>query len=461
VLVTPPGVTNVEGSTITLTPTVAGLPNTYQWFFDGNPLSAAANFDGSAHYPNGVNSTSLVIAEAKPADSGTYFLGITNPIGDSISSNITVVVTPNTTPPSIVSVTSLGTVNTSGGSTNPYLVKVLFSAPIDPSSGGNSANYTFSPHVTIDQMTLLGSGANDIAATSLGANWREAILDTQGFLPGQKYTLTIAGVKDQSQTPVTIPTAAISFNAPVPTAGVVNWDYYYLGNSAGGIATLESDVNYPNAPQTNSTFTVLDSDPITHGDLNNNPTFGGLGDNYGDVISGWITPTVSGDYTFFLWVDDTGELDLSTDATAANLSAVATEDNAGGGFTEPTNSPDVDSSPITLVAGHAYFFRLLHTEGGGGDYAKVAWRISTDNTPAASLQPIPAAYLSAYSSVAAPQFGAPGLTNGVLTLNWSGSGATIQASTNLLTWTNVPGNPSPLVVPVNSGTNALYFRLSQ
>ena len=64
-------------------------------------------------------------------------------------------------------------------------------------------------------------------------------------------------------------------------------------------------------------------------------------------------------------------------------------------------------------------------------------------------------------TVAAPQFSVPTLTNGVLTLNWNGCRSHDSTSTDLLNWTNVPGNPSPLVVPVNSGTNALYFRLTQ
>jgi hypothetical protein len=271
-------------------------------------------------------------------------------------------------------------------------------------------------------------------------------------------------LKDQSQTPLTIPTTTTSFTAPVLTTGMVNWDYYYLGNSQGGIVSaLQGDPNYQAyAPQTNSYLTALDTDQITGGDLNNNPIFGSLGDNYGDVTSGWITPTVTTNYTFFLWTDDAGELDLSTDSNPANISAIATEATAGSGFVE-TNSnaggqPTEDSNPILLTAGQSYYIQVLHAEGGGGDYAKVAWRMQGDPTPAQNLSPIPGAFLSTYAPPAtAPQFGTLGLTNGTLTLNWSGG--TIQQSTDLLNWTNVPGNPSPLNVSVNSTTNTLFFRL--
>ena len=463
----PVGVTNVEFSTITLSAGVIGYPNTYQWYFNGNPLSAVSNPDGTSRYPNGVNSTNLVISEAKTTgDSGTYYLAIANPLGNIVSSNISVVVTPNTNPPTILSVTGLSTPNTAGapGGTIPFVVKVLFSGRIDPVTGGNVANYSISPSVTISQVTLLGSGPNDVAAESLGADWREATLVTSGLTPGKQYSLTVSGLKDQSQTPLSIPAYVQPFTAPALTTGVIAWDYYYLGTSGGGVASLQADPNYQAyAPQTNAFLTAFDSDQITGGDLNNNPVFGALGDKYGDVISGWLTPTLTTNYTFFLWTDDGGELDLSTDSNPANISPVATSPGATSGFMETNASagglPSQDSSPILLTAGKSYYIQVLHVEGTGGDYAKLAWRAQGDTTPASQLQPIPGSFLSAYETAAAtpPQFGGIGLTNGVLTVNWSHG--TIQQSTDLLHWTNVPGNPSPLVIQVSTSTNALFFRL--
>jgi hypothetical protein len=354
-------------------------------------------------------------------------------------------------------------------------VKAVFTKRVSYATGSNPANYTFSPAVTINSMTLLGNTANDITAANLGADYREALIVTAGLTPGQKYTLTISGLKDQSETPLNVPTATVPFLAPTLTTGVVNWDYYYVGTDDGSatlVNTLEADPNfYGAAPQTNSYFTAFDSHQITHGTLSDNSAFGALGDNYGDVVSGWITPTVSDTYTFFLDSDDLAQLELSSDATIANASEIAVTPQAGQGFLEPTNSTVVSagglgfytSAPIALTAGHSYFIETLHGQGGGGDYVRVAWRgtTSTDqNTPAANLAPIPGTYLSAYVNVP-PAFGTSSLTNGTLTLNWSGFQGVIQGSTNLLDWTNVPGNPSPLVVPVNSGTNSLFFRLIQ
>src|SRR5262249_2834997 len=48
------------------------------------------------------------------------------------------------------------------------------------------------------------------------------------------------------------------------------------------------------------------------------------------------------------------------------------------------------AAPIHLEAGKLYGLVILQKEGGGNDYVRVAWRQTTDTTPAAALQPIPA-----------------------------------------------------------------------
>jgi hypothetical protein len=456
-------ITAVEGSTVTISPTALGVPNTYTWYFKGSALFNTLNSDNSAHYPNDVTNSSLVISQTKPTDSGQYQLIIGNPLNNSTSAIVNVVITANTNPPTVVSVTGLGTVNTSSGaSAKPNLVKVVFSNRIDPATGGNKANYSIAG-LTITNVTLLGSGANDLTAGHIGADWREAILVTSGLTPGQQYTLVISGLKDQSQTPVSIPTSSTVFRAPVLTSGSLTWDYYYLGSSASStVPALTGDPNYPNAPQTNGSFSVFDTDPLTGGDLNNNAAFGALGDHYGDVLSGWITPTVTGAYTFFISSDDSSELDLSMDANPADATMIANEPGCCHPFTEPTNTtpPTLTSLPVNLTQGQSYFIRALHVEGGGGDYVKVAWRISTDTTAAANLNPIPGAYLSSYQQAAPPQFATPVLSNGVLRVSWSSFNGTVQQSTNLINWTPVTGNPNPLIITPGPA-QAEFFRIVQ
>ena len=270
-------------------------------------------------------------------------------------------------------------------------------------------------------------------------------------------------MKDQAQTPITIVPKAITFWAPPLYQGALCWDYYYEVTPQAVSSLQGFQYYYSYAPTTNSYVTAFDTDQITGGDLNNNPLFGSLGDNYGDVVSGWITPTVTGDYYFFIASDDNSELDLSTDSTPIAAVPIATEPGCCHGFQEPGVSTTT-SSLQHLVANTPYFIRALHTEGTGGDYVKVAWRISTDSTPATNLTAIASQYLSSYILLP-PTFGTPVYSGGHLTLSWTGL-ATLLQSTNpalpLSQWTAVPGNPtSPYQVTPAPGVPHMFYRLLQ
>src|ERR1043166_5673131 len=86
------------------------------------------------------------------------------------------------------------------------------------------------------------------------------------------------------------------------------------------------------------------------GDLNNVAAFGPLGDNYGCSLSGWITPTITTNYYFFIASDDASELFLSTDSNPANAVSIAVETGCCAGFLEPGTDP-ATSAAIFLSAG--------------------------------------------------------------------------------------------------------------
>ena len=114
------------------------------------------------------------------------------------------------------------------------------------------------------------------------------------------------------------------------------------------------------------------------------------------------------------------------------------------------------SEPKALVSGESYFVEVFNKEGGGGDFVEVAWRLEGDTTPAASLRPIPGNALSAYAPLPRPHFNPPTLTAGQVTLTWTGIGS-LQESTNLQSWADVPGNPpSGYVVTPGPGENKFY-----
>ena len=395
-----------------------------------------------------------MIAQAVPGDSGQYHVVVGNPIGGATSGNANVTITADTTPPVVTFVQVLGTPNAppNAAGPSPYLVKVLFSKRIDAFLG----TYTIAG-TTVNSVTVPGNAA----AAALDADWREAIVYTTGLTPGQSYTLNVSGVKDQTVTGNQIVATNVTFRAPSLSQGLVVWDYYYLGSTTGnGIVTdLTGNQYYPNAPMTNWSSTTFDSTPITTGDLNNVAPYGSLGDHYGCSLSGWITPTVTTNYYFFIASDDASELDLSTDNTPANLAQIAVCSAYTGSFKEP--GAENTSALQSLVAGTNYFIRALQVEGTGGDFVKVAWRMEGDTNAAATLKPIPAQYLSSYAPGSAIM--SPVYSGGVLTISWTGT-ATLLQSTNvalpLSQWTQA-ATTSPYHVTPATGGPRMFYRLTE
>lgn len=455
----PVDVSETEGNAVTLTVKASGYPNTYQWFKNGTALVAADNPDGTPHYPQGVTSETLVIAQATAADAGAYHVVITNPSGSQTSADARVTVANDTTPPTIALVEALSTPSPNGG--KPYLVKVVFSKRMNTATAQAAANYSLNGGVTVSGVSFF----ENAAGAAFGADWRSVILATSGLTPGQSYTLNVTGVKDRTTTGNTIAPASVSFTAPVLTTGVIGWDYYYLGEPAPSpldVAWLIASPFFPNGPITSALPTTFDSNPITGGDLATQPGFGALGSNYGSCMSGWITPKVSGRYTFFIASDDPSQLYLNASGTdPAGAILIAEETDCCDAFqdfgvTNDDGFTSATSEAVSLVAGRSYFIKALQTEGGGGDWVKVAWQLEGDQTPSAQLLPIGAEYLSAYAAVAEPEFDLPVMAGGQLTIRWTGGG-TLYESTDLTTWTAVPGSPSSPYTVAPTGAQKFYL----
>jgi hypothetical protein len=251
----------------------------------------------------------------------------------------------------------------------------------------------------------------------------------------------------------------VPFESYVLTEGVLAWDFY-ANISGTAVSDLQADPQWPDGVATNTTLTSFSTSPLTGGDLNNNPAFGNLGDNYGDHIYGWLKPTVTTNYTFFIRSDDSSELWLSTDNTQANGMLIAYEPGCCNPFEEPGDTVTQTSVPISLTAGQSYYIESFHKEGGGGDYVQVAWRADGDTNAAANLLPIPGSFFSAYAPVPPAVFNQPTLSGGQVTFTWEGSG-TLQESTDLKTWTPVPGNPASGYTVTPAAGTLLFYRIAQ
>ena len=98
-----------------------------------------------------------------------------------------------------------------------------------------------------------------------------------------------------------------------------------------------------------------------------------VADNYGSRIRGYICPSQTGTYTFWLATDDAGELWLSTDQSPANKVRIANIDGWTN-FREWGKYPSQKSVQIMLQAGQKYYVEALQKEGGGGDNLSVQWQ---------------------------------------------------------------------------------------
>jgi hypothetical protein len=119
-----------------------------------------------------------------------------------------------------------------------------------------------------------------------------------------------------------------------------------------------------------------------------------VADNYGQRIRGFLHPTVSGTYTFYIAGDDNCELWLSRDDTPANKVKVASVSGSTAWTSSRlwTKYSSQKSVAITLQAGRKYYIEALHKEAAGGDNLAVGWVVP--NT--ATIAIIPGAHLSPY-----------------------------------------------------------------
>lgn len=276
------------------------------------------------------------------------------------------------TKPTIVSVSGTPSLNQ---------VVLTFSEALDAATAQNVANYTLAPSVAVTGATLKKNVVT---------------LSTAAQTPGATaYTVTVNNVQDTSKNAVLANTQAKFYSYLLTKTGVLKLSIWN-GITGTPVSNLTDDPRYPATPDSVMTlFSFNTRDALPTDSL----------ENYGGVIEGYLTPEESGQYDFFLRSDDASELYISSDATEANLILQAYETGCCDGFKEP-GAEETTAAPLTLTAGTKYFIRVLYKEGGGGDYAQVAWRKVGTTVPAASLQPIPGRFLSAAVDLAAPPEGA-------------------------------------------------------
>lgn len=436
-IVSGPSATEVsENTQVTLSATVSGSPNKYQWTRNGVDL-VVTNENYKISLTEGADKASLTILKAQVADSGEYVLKITNPFGNLTTTPVALSVVSDSTPPTIQTVQAGKSPSTS------YLV-VEFSEPVTSETAATAANYRLSGGASVTSVTV--------------ASPTRVSITTSALTSGTAYTLTVSGIRDASAAGnLIVPNSTATVTVPGLNAGYLLWELYNGAEGTGidgtAVDALFNDGSYPDLAARRELLTAFTT----------SPSLSNVADRFGGRISGWLTPAESGSYRFFLRSDDASQLYVSPSADTAAAALVAEEFACCQAFLEPTNAEGAlntqTSEPIAMVAGQSYFVYAVYKEGGGGDFCEVAWRKEGDATPAAQLAPIPGSFFQSYAAVSA-KFDSVQVTAGGVVLSWTGAGK-LQESTNFTTWTDVAGSPaSPFTVPITPG-GARFYRLAQ
>jgi autotransporter-associated beta strand protein len=172
-------------------------------------------------------------------------------------------------------------------------------------------------------------------------------------------------------------TARVTINGigAVATGGL--WREVYTGIDGSSVANLTGSAKFP--------FFADSSGVIPSAASPSN-----FADNFGERWTGWIRPSVSGNYRFYLASDDDSELWLSTSEMPADAVRILTLSGYTGEKQWSARSP---SAYIPLVAGVRYAIEVRHKEGGGGDHCALAWQRQGNAAPVNGSGEIPGSVL--------------------------------------------------------------------
>jgi hypothetical protein len=178
---------------------------------------------------------------------------------------------------------------------------------------------------------------------------------------GNASTCVFTVVVTNSTPPVTGDEACIAARG----TGSVNREFWT--NTSNG--TYPSPVIVPTTAPTSTSILTSTQGPIN------------IGDNYINRIRGYVRPTVSGAYTFYITGDDNADLYFTTSGVNP---AAKTRIAYIHGWTlndELTKYPSQKSVTINLTAGRNYYFEAVQQEWGGGDNIAVYWTTPSNATP--------------------------------------------------------------------------------
>jgi len=282
-------------------------------------------------------------------------------------------------------VTVIGLVSATLVCGTPNQVEVLFSAPVTAATAQNIANYAL-------------DGGLAISSAVLGTDARIVTLTTTPDLQSQLYTLTVNNV------------AGVAGGTVAP--GSQTTFFAEGGYLSGLLGSYFANMTLAGSPAGQRIDGPLDFDWGA-----GTPGVPGVGaDNFSVRWVGFVTPSVSGSYTFRTRSDDGVRL---------YIDGVLVIDN----WTDhgPTND---DSAPIALNAGQRYTVTMEYYENGGGAVAQLSW----SGPATGGFQFIPRSNLSHFCGLPRPV-----AFYKMDEAGWAGAGDVADSSGNGLNGTAVGG----------------------
>ncbi|MEK7952071.1 Ig-like domain-containing protein [Luteolibacter soli] len=177
---------------------------------------------------------------------------------------------------------------------------------------------------------------------------------TAGYTGPDAFSYTITSGSNTATAPVSLQVIA----STAVQAGVTADRFNNI--TGGSVSNLTSSANYPNSPSTRTVWTSVNSGQ-------------NVGDNLGHRIYGVVVAPTTGNYTFWIASDDSSQFSLSTDTDPANA-VISASVNGWTNYQGWDENASQMTAVKSLIGGRAYYYEILHKEGGGGDHVSVAWQ---------------------------------------------------------------------------------------